>query len=201
LRMISSLESEKLDKDFYMKDAVSVAKNLLGKYLIKNTDEGYVGGMIVETEAYMGPKDDAAHSYNLKRTKRNEAMYEEGGVTYVYFIYGMYYCLNIVTNKPNIPQAVLIRAVEPKFGLNIMIGNRNTDLKNLTNGPAKLCRALDIDLSYNKVSLLSDKLFITQGEEVKNKIVSTKRINIEYARNYKDKPWRFIVKNSKFLSR
>jgi len=199
--MISSLESEKLDKDFYMKDAVSVAKNLLGKYLIKNTDEGYVGGMIVETEAYMGPKDDAAHSYNLKRTKRNEAMYEEGGVTYVYFIYGMYYCLNIVTNKPNIPQAVLIRAVEPKFGLNIMIRNRNTDLKNLTNGPAKLCRALDIDLSYNKVSLLSDKLFITQGEEVKNKIVSTKRINIEYARNYKDKPWRFIVKNSKFLSR
>ncbi len=199
--MIFSLESERLDKGFYMEDAVSVAKNLLGKYLIKNTDKGFIGGMIVETEAYMGPQDDAAHSYNLRKTKRNEAMYEEGGVAYVYFIYGMHYCLNVVTNKRNIPQAVLIRAIEPKFGIDTMIKNRNTDLKNLTNGPAKLCRALNIDLRCNKVSLLSDRLFITEGEEIKGDIISTKRINIEYAENYKDKPWRFVVKNSKFLSR
>ncbi len=199
--MIFSLESERLDKGFYMEDAVSVAKNLLGKYLIKNTDKGFIGGMIVETEAYMGPQDDAAHSYNLRKTKRNEAMYEEGGVAYVYFIYGMHYCLNVVTNKRNIPQAVLIRAIEPKFGIDTMIKNRNTDLKNLTNGPAKLCRALNIDLRCNKVSLLSDRLFITKGEEIKGDIISTKRINIEYAENYKDKPWRFVVKNSKFLSR
>ncbi len=199
--MISSLESERLDKGFYMKDAVSVAKNLLGKYLIKNTDKGFIGGMIVETEAYMGPQDDAAHSYNLRKTKRNEAMYEEGGAAYVYFIYGMHYCLNIVTNKRDIPQAVLIRAIEPRFGIDIMLKNRNTDLRNLTNGPAKLCGALNIDLSYNKISLLSDRLFITQGEEIKGDVTSTKRINIEYAKGYKDKPWRFIVKNSKFLSK
>ncbi len=199
--MISSLELEKLDKDFYMNDAVSVAKNLLGKYLVKNTPEGFIGGIIVETEAYVGPQDDAAHSYNFKKTKRNEAMYEEGGTAYVYRIYGIHHCLNVVTNKKDMPQAVLIRAIEPAFGIDIMRKNRNKNVELLSNGPAKLCEALNIDLSYNKTSLLSDYLFIAKGANKAVDIISTKRINIDYAKNYKDKKWRFIVKNSKFLSK
>ncbi len=199
--MISLSELEKLEKEFYTKDALYVAKNLLGKYLIKNTPYGYVGGLIVETEAYMGPQDDAAHSYNLRKTKRNEAMYEEGGITYVYQIYGIHYCLNIVTNKKDIPQAVLIRAIEPIFGLEIMKNNRNTDIKNLTNGPAKLCKALNINLNDNKTSLFSDKLFIAKGHKSKIDILATKRINIDYAEKFKDKPWRFIIKNNGFVSK
>ncbi len=200
--MISLLELEKLDKDFYIENALDVAKRLIGKYLIKNTPKGYIGGMIVETECYMGPEDDAAHSYNLKKTKRNEAMYEEGGISYVYQIYGMHYCLNVVTNQKNIPQAVLIRALEPVFGINIMKQNRNTDIKNLTNGPAKLCKALNIDLTYNKESFLKNRLFIAKAKKDNNQfdIVATKRINIKYAKHYKDKPWRFIIKNNMFVS-
>lgn len=199
--MISLSELEKLDKEFYMNNALYVAKHLLGKYLIKNTPHGYIGGLIVETEAYMGPQDDAAHSYNLKRTKRNEAMYEEGGATYVYKIYGIHHCLNVVVNKKNVPQAVLIRAIEPLFGVEIMKSNRNTSVNNLTNGPAKMCKALNIDLNYNKTSILSDDLFIAKGENHRLEIATTKRINIDYAEKFKNKPWRFIVKNNRFVSK
>ncbi len=199
--MISLSELEKLDKNFYMNSALFVAKNLLGKFLLKNIGDRYAGGMIVETEAYMGEQDDAAHSYKLKRTKRNEAMYEEGGNTYIYMIYGMHYCLNVVTNKKDRPEAVLIRAIQPLFGIEIMQQNRKTDIKNLTNGPAKLCKALNIDLKFNKKSLTSNDFFIAKDKkEPYLDIVATKRVNIDYAKQCKDKLWRFIIKNNPFVS-
>lgn len=199
--MISLLELEKLDKDFYMDSAVSVAKNLLGGYLLKNIDGKYTGGMIIETEAYMGEEDDAAHSYKLRKTKRNEAMYEEGGTVYVYMIYGMHYCLNVVTNKKNRPEAVLIRAIQPLFGIETMQKNRKTDIKNLTNGPAKLCKALNIDLKLNKKSFTSNNFFIAKSrKESYLDIVATKRINIDYAKQCRDKLWRFIIKDNPFVS-
>ena len=185
-----------------MSSTISVAKNLLGKYLIKNINGKYAGGMIVETEAYIGPYDDAAHSFGLKKTKKNEAMYEEGGTAYVYQIYGIHFCFNVVTNQKDKPEAVLIRAVQPDLGIDIMQNNRNKPINNLTNGPAKLCQALGIDLNYNKISLLSDKLFIAQKQNKQNfKIESSKRINIEYAKQYKDKLWRFYIKDNPFVSK
>ncbi len=200
--MISLSELERLEKEFYMQDTLIVAKELLGKYLVKKTKNGIIGGMIVETEAYIGPMDDAAHSFNFRKTKRNEAMYEEGGIAYVYQIYGMHHCLNVVTNKKDNPEAVLIRAIEPIFGIENMQKNRKTDIKNLTNGPAKLCKAMDIDKRYNKHSFLSDDFFIAQTQTQQQfEIGQTKRINIEYATNYKNKPWRFIIKNNPYVSR
>ncbi len=200
--MTSLFELERLDKSFFMSSTISVAKNLLGKYLIKNINGKYAGGMIVETEAYIGPYDDAAHSFGLKKTKKNEAMYEEGGTAYVYQIYGIHFCFNVVTNQKDKPEAVLIRAVQPDLGIDIMQNNRNKPINNLTNGPAKLCQALGIDLNYNKISLLSDKLFIAQKQNKQNfKIESSKRINIEYAKQYKDKLWRFYIKDNPFVSK
>ena len=200
--MTSLSELEKLDRDFYLNDALYVAKSLIGKYLIRKIDGRYAGGIIVETECYIGPFDDAAHSYQFRKTKRNDAMYEEGGIAYVYQIYGMYYCLNVVAGGKNKPEAVLIRSIEPLIGIDIMKENRKKELKNLTNGPAKLCMALNIDIESNKQNLLSDELFIAKDKEKKHfEIVETKRININYAEKYKDKLWRFIMKNNMYVSR
>ncbi len=199
--MISLSELEKLKKDFYMQNGLDTARNLLGKYLIRVDNDNVMGGIIVETEAYIGPYDDAAHSYNYIRTKRVEAMYEEGGIAYIYQIYGMHFCLNVVCSSKNNPQAVLIRAIEPKIGLEHMKKNRSVDINNLTNGPGKLSKALNIDLALNRKSFLSNELYIAKTDNnSKFEIASSKRINIEYAKRYKDKPWRFYIKNNPYVS-
>ncbi|KPU45436.1 putative 3-methyladenine DNA glycosylase [Oxobacter pfennigii] len=198
-------------REFYMQDTLTVARMLLGKYLVRNTGNNLIIGRIVETEGYMGPDDKAAHSYNLRRTERNEIMYGLPGFAYVYFIYGMYYCMNVVTQDIGTPQAVLIRALEPVGGLQQMSHNRygkdydtlsKMQKKNLANGPGKLCIALNINRSDNGEDLLSDKLYIAYDDiEPQFTIESSPRINIGYAEEAIDYPWRFYMKDNTYVSK
>jgi len=190
----------RLDMNFYNTDSVTLAKALLGKLLVHETDEGQASGIIVETEAYMGETDAAAHTYKNRRTKRTEVMFGPGGFAYVYLIYGMYHCLNVTANKPDIPQAVLIRALEPVGGIGLMEQRRNTTkLKNLCSGPGKLCRALAVDMTLNGEDFSGDKLYIENSMESVS-IQESKRINIGYSGEAQEYLWRFTVKDSPFVS-
>lgn len=193
-----------LTEDFYKQDALTVARELIGKKLVREIGDKKITSKIVETEAYLGPEDKASHAYNNKRTKRTETMFLEGEVVYVYMIYGMYYCLNVVTAKKGKPEAVLIRAVEPFSGLEIIKENRQIKSKreeDLTNGPGKLCQALAVDDKLDGVKL-TDKndIYITEGNLSDFEIGKGKRVNIDYAEEYKDKLWRFYFKGSSYLS-
>ncbi|MCX7885174.1 MAG: DNA-3-methyladenine glycosylase [Caloramator sp.] len=196
---------KKIDRNFYNRDTLIVAKELLGKYIVNKN----IVGMIVETEAYIGPIDKASHSYNYRRTERNEAMYGPPGYAYVYMIYGKNFCLNIVTEEIEKPCAVLIRALEPISGLNEMSLNRydkafnelsNREIINLTNGPSKLCSALKIDKSFNKKDICSKNFYVAEGISGFD-IKEAKRINIDYAEEAKDFLWRFYIKGNKFVSK
>ncbi len=135
----------KLKRDFYERETLEVSKELLGKYIVRITEEGITVGKIIEVEAYMGSLDAAAHTYSGKRSDRTEVAFGPGGYAYVYLIYGMYHCFNIVTNVPGKPEMVLIRAVEPMEGIELMQKRRKTEvLSNLCSGPGKLCQAMDI---------------------------------------------------------
>ncbi|MGF7186650.1 DNA-3-methyladenine glycosylase [Desulfitispora alkaliphila] len=196
----------RLDFDFYKQDALTVAKALLGKVLVRNLNGVEISGKIVETEAYIGPEDKGCHAYQSKRTKRTEAMFNNGGHAYVYLIYGMYYCFNVVTNVLEKPEAVLVRAVEPVAGIDIIKENRkikSNKLENLTNGPGKLCKAMKIDKNFNNYNLIKgEDLFIRNyGSNQNLDIVTAKRINIDYAEEYKDKPWRFYLKKNSYVSK
>ena len=147
-----------IEKDFYQRDALTVAKEILGDYLVREVDGRRIKSIIVETESYIGASDKACHAYNYKRTERTKPLFEEGGIAYVYFIYGLYHCLNIVTNIKDEPEAVLIRAVEPIDNLDYLSNVRfnksydeltKSQKKNLTNGPSKLCTALNITKKEN----------------------------------------------------
>ncbi|MCX7904366.1 MAG: DNA-3-methyladenine glycosylase [Caloramator sp.] len=199
----------KLPVDFYSRDTITVAKELLGKLLVRNINGNKLVGKIVEVEAYLGPIDKACHSYNFRRTQRNEVMYGPPGIAYVYFIYGMYYCLNFVTEKEGMPCAVLIRALEPIEGFDIMALNRfgktyseltKSQKRNLTNGPGKLCRAFNIDKALNGHSLLSDEIYVLDNQE-DFEIVAGKRIGIDYAEEAKDFEWRFFIKGNPYVSK
>ncbi len=202
---------KKLGKDFYLNNTLKVAKNLLGKNLVHIVNGVKRIGMIVETEAYIGSIDKACHAYNYKKTPRTEVLFMDGGVSYVYLIYGMYYCMNVISEKEEEPCAVLIRAVEPVEGLNEMSMSRyklpyndlnKRQLTNLTNGPGKLCIAMGITKQQNKISLLSNEFYITENINVKEEdIVKCKRINIDYAEEAVDFPWRFYIKNNKYVSK
>lgn len=199
-----------LPREFYMENTLNVAKKLLGKYLVHRIGGEELLGMIVETEAYIGPMDKACHSYNNKRTPRNETMYGPPGIAYVYIIYGMYYCLNVVTAEENKPEAVLIRAIEPIKGVETMAKNRynigyqnltKVALKNLTNGPGKICKALGIDRSHDGEDLCKDRLFITEGIDIEDVLIETSpRINVDYAEEAKYYPWRYYIKDNPFVS-
>lgn len=201
----------KLEREFYNRDSVTVAKELLGKYLVHKIEEEEIIGEIVEVEAYMGPEDKAAHSYNNRRTDRNEVMYGSSGYAYVYIIYGMYNCMNIVVEEIGKPQAVLIRALEPVAGLesmSIFRYNKSFEELNkrekigLTSGPGKLCKALNIDRTQNGEDLCSNNLYILSDErETSFEIVSTTRINIDYAEEAIHFPWRFYIKDNPYVSR
>lgn len=193
----------KLKSDFYLQNTKTVAQELLGKTLVRIYKNKILSGKIVETEAYLGIKDKAAHSYNNRKTPRTKTMYMHGGHTYVYFIYGMYYCLNAVTQKEGTPEAVLIRALEPIEGIEQMKKFRNnTDLKNLTSGPGKLCQALKIDKTLNAYSLNSDDIFILDNNGVtKSKILATPRIGVDYAEEAAQWKLRYTIKDNKFASK
>jgi len=193
----------KLSREFYERDTLLVARELLGKHLVRRTHEGVTIGKIVEVEAYIGPGDAAAHTFRGIRSKRTEVAYGPGGFAYVYLIYGMYHCFNVVTNVAERPEVVLIRALEPVDGLELMMKRRKTDkVMNLCSGPGKLCVAMDIAKKDNGTDLCGDSLYITHGSEVTEKdIAATPRINIDYAGEAKDYPWRFIIKGNKYVSR
>lgn len=180
-----------LPRKFYLQDTVIVAKNLLGKKIIRKIGRTEISGIITETEAYRHKDDPASHAHR-KITDRNKAMFGDVGMAYVYFTYGMYYCFNVVARNPKVAAgAVLIRAIEPEKGLKKMQKNRNKkDLKDLTNGPAKLTQAMEITKEHYGVDLTkSSKLYITEGIKAKN-IVSSPRIGIKQAT---DKLWNFKI--------
>ena len=195
----------KLDRAFYLKEnTVEVARDLLGKLLVVPDENGdRVSGIIVETEAYLGVEDRAAHSYGGRRTARTEATYALGGHVYVFFVYGMYFQLNIVTGPVDHPHVVLIRAVEPVEGIQKMRERRGPMKdRNLTSGPGKLCIALGIDRSFNKADLLGERVWIEDHRDVQySEISAGKRIGIDYAGEDAEKPWRFWITGNEFISR
>ena len=195
----------KLNLDFYQRDnVVEISKELLGKTLFTNFDDKITAGIIVETEAYAGITDRASHAFNSKRTKRNQVMYKAGGIAYVYLCYGMHHLFNIVTNKKNIPHAVLIRAIEPIIGLDIMLNRRLQSKKtfSLTSGPGCLSKALGITTNNSGISLLKNHIWIEgQNTSVKEyDIVSSSRVGIQYAKEDANNPWRFQMKNNPWTS-
>ena len=192
----------KITREFYQNSALEVAKNLLGLVLVHETKQGIIKGKIVEVEAYMGSLDAAAHSYKNIRSTRTEIQYGYGGYAYIYLIYGMYYCMNIVTNIIDKPEAVLIRALEPIEGIDMMKLNRNTDkLYKLCSGPGKLCAAMSIDRANYGMDLCGNQLYLETSKLQEDiEIVATKRINIDYAGEAKDYLWRYTIKDNKFVS-
>jgi DNA-3-methyladenine glycosylase len=195
----------KLPREFYTRaNVLAVARDLLGKLLVVPTAVGErVSGIIVETEAYRGPQDRASHAYGGRRTNRTETMYGIGGTAYVYFVYGMYNQFNVVTNVKDIPHAVLIRALEPVEGIELMKERRKQHVeRNLASGPGKLCIALGIDRSLDRADLLGNKVWIEAGRPVpRARLASGPRIGIDYAEEWVDKAWRFWIKDNPHVSR
>jgi DNA-3-methyladenine glycosylase len=191
----------KLRRAFYEQTTIDVAKQLLGKYLVRKHSEGNAIGRIVETEAYVGPHDLACHAAK-GRTARTEVMFGPAGRAYVYFIYGFYHMLNLVTEAKDYPAAVLIRAVEPVDGIELMRERRRSnELRDLASGPGKLCQAFAIDRSLNGADLCGKMLFVEDRGESAVKFQATTRIGVDYAGKWKHKPWRFFIKGSEFVSK
>jgi DNA-3-methyladenine glycosylase len=191
---------------FYrQRNALALARDLLGCVLVVPTSNGErVSGIIVETEAYTGVRDKASHAYGGRRTARTETMYAAGGTAYVYFVYGLHFQFNVVAGAAEVPEAVLIRALEPVEGLEVMRPRRNgLPDRQLTNGPGKLCAALGIDRSFDAQSLRAERVWIELGAETPrpSQIARGPRVGIDYADDYAQKPWRFWLKNNVYVSR
>ncbi len=188
-----------LPREFCARDALTVARALLGKTLL----HGKTGGIIVETEAYIGPGDRACHAWGGKRTKRTEPLFGEAGRAYVYLIYGMYCCLNVVTGAVDEPQCVLIRALRPTLGLETMAARRGGRTeRELCRGPGKLCQALDITRELNRRDMTAGDFVLLEGPEIpEEKVGVSPRIGIDYAGEAKDYPWRFFVMDDPFVSK
>lgn len=187
------MNDSRLPRKFYARDTVEVAKDLLGKTLVRKIGKNIVSGIITETEAYRQSDDPASHAYG-DMTARNQAMFGEVGHAYVYFTYGMYYCVNVVAKNKNYKAgAVLIRSLAPKDGVQIMIKNRKTDnISNLTSGPAKITLALDITKKHYGEDLVSSPhLYITNGIKINQKIAVGPRIGIKKGT---DKMWNFKIR-------
>ena len=195
----------RFDREYFLRDALEVGPEILGHYLIRKINGRTVKTMITEVEAYVGPEDKGAHTYKNKRTARTEPMFSEGGHAYVYLIYGMYNCINIVCQRKGKPEALLLRAVEPLNEFDLLFDNRSPvkNIHNLSNGPGKLCSALGIDRTFSGYDLISGKeLYLEKNEHRKDiEVVCSKRIGIDYAEEYRDKLWRFYIKNNKFISK
>jgi len=194
---------EILTQDFYNRDTLTVARDLLGRHIVRRVQGRELICRISETEAYIGRSDKACHAYGYKRTKRSETLFAAPGTAYIYLIYGMYDCLNFVTEPEGEPAAVLIRCAEPVSDADVFSQIRfscNFDemtayqRKNFMNGPGKLCRALCLSRGQNGLSLFGDELLVTQGKPAKAENVKTgKRIGIDYADEATDFLWRFTL--------
>ena len=199
--------SARLGRDFYTRaDTLRVARELLGKRLVVPAADGArVSGRVVEVEAYLGVEDRAAHSYGGRRTRRTETMYAVGGTAYVFFVYGMHHQFNAVTGPGGLPHALLVRAVEPEEGVELMRGRRRVSKeRELTNGPGKLCRALGIDLTFDGEDLTEGgRVWLEEtGQTYRpDEIASGPRIGVAYAAEDALKPWRFWVKGNEYVSR
>jgi DNA-3-methyladenine glycosylase len=191
--------------DFFTQPTLTIARSLLGQRLVREFEDQRLSGLIVETEAYIGPDDTACHA-SKGRTPRTEVMFGPPGRTYVYLVYGMHYMLNLVTEAQDFPAAVLIRALEPVEGLEVMRAKRGNQANphHLTNGPGKLCQALAIDKRLNNWEvMLGEKLWLEPGDSIPDKDIATgPRIGIDYAQA-KDRAalWRFWVRGNRFVSR
>lgn len=199
-------KDQKLPLHFYQSDDVTaIAKKLLGKRLSTSINGRLTSGIIVETEAYGGITDKASHAYNGRYTNRTKVMYEPAGITYVYQCYGIHFLLNIVTASETVPHAVLIRALEPTTGIDIMMERRSMSVfKNtITKGPGALAKAMGINMELNKKDILGDEIWISDnGIHVsKNEIISCPRIGVDYAAEDALLAWRYYVKGNKFVSR
>lgn len=195
----------KIQKSFYVReDVLEVAKELLGKILVTNFDGQLTSARIVETEAYAGVIDKASHAWNGRRTNRTEIMYAPGGTAYVYLCYGIHHLFNVVTNKTDIPHAILIRGAEPLKGIDIMLrrsGKKNADYT-LTRGPGNVAKALGIFTKHSGLSLLNDEIYIANdGYKLSETIITaTPRIGVDYAGEDAQLPYRFIISDSKYVS-
>jgi DNA-3-methyladenine glycosylase len=195
----------KLSKEFYQRrDVVRISRELLGKVLVTHFDNILTAGRIVETEAYNGAVDRASHAYGNRRTNRTEVMFGEGGLAYVYLCYGIHHLFNVVTNAAETPHAVLIRAVEPLYGVDDMLirtGKKILD-NTLTRGPGNVSKALGIHTGHTGYSLLSDELFIADdGYKIqKSSIGMTPRIGVDYAAADALLPYRFVIKGNPYVS-
>ena len=191
----------KLPFDAYQTDGITLAKRLLGCRLVHETPEGRCGGIIVETEAYMGLTDDAAHSYRGKPEGRVNVQYGPGGFSYIYLIYGMHSCMNVVANAPDVPEAVLIRALMPDEGLELMRARRPKAKgdRQLCSGPGKLCAALAITRAQYGLDLTGDTLWI-EDRAAEPPITASPRIGVEYAKTCGQNYWRFTITDDPWVS-
>jgi len=195
----------KLPLSFYQQtDVVAMSQALLGKFLFTHFDNALTGGMIVETEAYGFPNDQANHANGMRRTARNQTMFWPGGCCYVYLCYGLYPLFNVITNQENIPHAVLIRAIEPTVGQETMLKRRKRDLvkRDLTGGPGMLTQALGINKTHNGLWLTGSEIWIEdQGKTIEvSEIIASPRVGIPYAKEDMLLPWRFRIRNNRWTS-
>lgn len=196
---------KKLMKAFYERDDIlQIAKELLGKILVTKWKGTFTSGRIVEVEAYMGITDKASHAFGGRRTNRNEIMYADGGVAYVYLCYGIHHLFNVVTNSKKIPHAILVRALEPIKGIDEMLHRVGKDRldNSLTRGPGNLSKALGLFTFHSGQSLLSKDLFISSDDFVynKNEIIASPRIGVDFAGKDALLPYRFYIKGNPFVS-
>lgn len=218
-----TMPSRRLDRDFFTQPTLDLARALLGQRLVRRLDGRRLAGIIVETEAYIGEEDLACHAV-AGRTPRTEVMYGPPGHAYVYFVYGMHHCLNVVSEPPGYPAAVLIRALAPSEGVPVMACRRGLEakldaesrgltpvrlapaarapgpvLRALLSGPGRLCQALAIDRTLSGANLSGRELFLEAGAPP-SAIQTTTRIGVDYAGPWREKPWRFVVAGSPWVS-
>lgn len=193
--------------EFYQQDTIDLAIQLIGTRIIRYipAQDMFLSGFIVETEAYLGTHDLASHARGGLRTKRNASMYLDAGHAYVYFVYGMHWCFNVVTATRDNPEAILIRAVEPETGIDWMKKRRKKNgliaEKDVANGPAKLCQAFDISKNQDGLLLTGTTLGLAEGRPTAAEdIATTPRIGIDYAGDHAFLPLRFVLRNSNFVS-
>jgi DNA-3-methyladenine glycosylase len=192
-----------LPRAFYARDVLDVAPDCVGKLLVHASPEGLCAGRIVECEAYRGPEDRAAHSFGGRRTARTEVMFGPPGHAYMFQLYGTSWAINLVTGQEGEPQVVLLRALEPVIGLEIMSARRGfaAERREISNGPGKLCKALDLDRRFYAADLTSGSLFVAEDPRAtRPEVARSPRINIDYAGDWIEKPWRYYERGSRHVS-
>jgi DNA-3-methyladenine glycosylase len=199
--------SMKLQHSYYQQeDVVAIAKDLIGKKIVSKINGNLTSGIITETEAYRGYDDKACHAHLGRFTERTKIMYESGGVAYVYLCYGIHHLFNIITNTHDNADAILIRAVEPIDGVEVMLERRGKEKldKTLTSGPGNFSKAFALNKSHYGADMTGDEIWIEDNEQFRfreSEITASKRVGIDYAEEDKDLPWRFYLNSSKYVSK